>query len=104
VKEQIAACKWAEGLLANKAARRTYAKEQFRTADADNSNALDVAEVMALVKKVAASMKLQLPAEDRLNALMNLCDKNQDGELQESEFQGFFKATLESAVKQEKGT
>jgi len=98
-KDQLAACKWAEGLMEEKAARRTYAKEQFNSADKDNSNTLDVAEVIALVTKISDSMKLRLPAVDKLKALIDLCDKNQDGSLQLSEFQVFFKATLESAIK-----
>ena len=44
-------------------------------------------------------MHLKLPAQEKITTLYGMCDKSRDGELQESEFQTFFKAALESSVK-----
>jgi len=98
-KEQVAAVQWATMMVANKAERRKYAVGEFRAADKDSSGTLDTKEVHALLTKIAATMKLGLPKKDRLDTLYNMCDKNGAGQLQESEFQAFFKASLESAIK-----
>lgn len=98
-KEQIAAVQWATKLMENKAERRKYAIEQFRAVDKDSSGTLDTEEVVALITNISKTMNLSLPAKDKLDLLYGMCDKNNDGSLQEAEFQSFFKATLESAIK-----
>lgn len=50
-----------------------------------------VLQVVTLVTKMCADFHLKLPKKEKIETLVKLCDKNGDGVLQESEFNGFFK-------------
>jgi len=96
---QLTGLKWAEGMIADKAARREYASSEFRADDADKSGALDREEVTKCMTRICKKFGLALPRHEKVIELLDLCDKNGDGELQESEFQGFFNAVIVSAAK-----
>jgi len=96
---QLSGLRWAEGLIADKAARREFASFEFRADDADKSGALDREEVVVCITRICKKFGLALPREEKIFELLDLCDKNNDGDLQESEFQGFFNAVIVSAAK-----
>ena len=96
---QLSGLHWAEGLIADKAARRAFASAEFRADDADKGGSLDRAEVVVCITRICKKFGLALPREEKIFELLDLCDKNNDGDLQESEFQGFFNAVIVSAAK-----
>lgn len=98
MQKMAAGAKWAKHLLDTPADFHKTCEENFEEADKDGSGALDKAETIAMIKKICEVMHIALPKEERVLMLYNKCDMNGDGELQEREFEGFFKAVLKSAV------
>ena len=94
-----AALVWAKGLLADKEALVAVAKTAFAELDIDGSTFIDTNEAHVLVMKIAHDFHLQMPPDAKIKKLLFLCDKDKSGALQAREFQSFFKAVLDSAVK-----
>ena len=97
--QRAAAAAWAQGLLDDKDARIAYATKVFVEADVDGSASLEPAEALALVRKIARNVHLDMPSDENVQKLLKICDKSRDGALQMNEFQAFFKSMLESALK-----
>jgi len=97
--QRAAAAAWAQGLLDDKDARIAYATKVFVEADVDGSASLEPAEALALVRKIARNVHLDMPSDENVQKLLKICDKSRDGALQINEFQAFFKSMLESALK-----
>ena len=97
--QRAAAAAWAQGLLDDKDARIAYATKVFVEADVDGSASLEPAEALALVRKIARNVHLDMPSDENVQKLLKICDKSRDGALQINEFQAFFKSVLESALK-----
>ena len=72
---QLSGLRWAEGLIADKAARREFASFEFRADDADKSGALDREEVVVCITRICKKFGLALPREEKIVELLNLCDK-----------------------------
>ena len=97
--QRAAAAAWAQGLLDDKDSRIAYATKLFVEADVDGSASLEPAEALALVRKIARNVHLDMPSDENVQKLLKICDKSRDGALQINEFQAFFKSMLESALK-----
>ena len=82
---------WAEGLLKDKSARQSFAKKEFSATDTDGSGSIDTDEAVAIVERIAKQMNVRLPPAERVQELLEKCDKSGDGELQLNEFNSFFK-------------
>ena len=102
--QPAAALAWARGLLDDKDARLAFAGQVFGHADADGSGSVEGAAAIALMQKIARAADLKLPSIDQMQELLESCEQSGDGSLQLREFQTFFKAVLETAVKPSKGT
>ena len=72
---QLSGLRWAEGLIADKAARRAFASAEFRADDADNGGSLDRAEVVVCITRICKKFGLALPREEKIFELLDLCDK-----------------------------
>ena len=72
---QLTGLKWAEGMIADKAARREYASSEFRADDADKSGALDREEVTKCMTRICKKFGLALPRHEKVIELLDLCDK-----------------------------
>jgi len=97
--QRAAALVWAKSLLDDKEALAAVAKTAFAELDVDGSTCIDTNEAHVLVMKIARDFHLQMPPDAKIKKLLFLCDKNKSGALQVREFQSFFKAVLDSAVK-----
>ena len=97
--QRAAALVWAKSLLDDKEALAAVAKTAFAELDVDGSSCIDTNEAHVLVMKIARDFHLQMPPDAKIKKLLFLCDKNKSGALQVREFQSFFKAVLDSAVK-----
>jgi hypothetical protein len=97
--QRAAALVWAKSLLDDKEALAAVAKTAFAELDVDGSTCIDTNEAHELVMKIARDFHLQMPPDAKIKKLLFLCDKNKSGALQVREFQSFFKAVLDSAVK-----
>ena len=72
---QLTGAQWAEGMIADKAARRAFASAEFRADDKDNSGALDRGEVITCIKNICKRFELKLPRDEKIGQLLDLCDK-----------------------------
>ena len=97
--QRAAALVWAKSLLDDKEALAAVAKTAFAELDVDGSTCIDTNEAHVLVMKIARDFHLQMPPDAKIKKLLFLCDKDKSGALQVREFQSFFKAVLDSAVK-----
>ncbi|CAE8598537.1 unnamed protein product [Polarella glacialis] len=89
---------WANNLMHNDAARHELCAKEFVAADKDNSGSLDVQEVMALITKICTSMDLRVPPEAKVQELIKVCDKSNDGALQKNEFASVFRVVIQSCL------
>lgn len=99
MQKMAAGAKWAKHLLDTPSQFHKVCEENFEEADADGSGTLDKAETMEMIKKMCSIMHIALPKDEKVLKLYSMCDTNNDGILQEREFEGFFKAVLMQAVK-----
>ena len=72
---QLSGLQWAESLLADKAARRAFASNEFRHDDSDNSGTLNRGEVIGCIKDICSRFELALPRDEKVGQLLDLCDK-----------------------------
>mmetsp|Transcript_47767 Transcript_47767/g.159222 ORF Transcript_47767/g.159222 Transcript_47767/m.159222 type:complete len:192 (+) Transcript_47767:697-1272(+) len=96
---QLSGVEWARRLLADKDKRKRVCVEEFSIVDVNQNGTLDQQEVFLMVARICGRSGLELPQTERCAELFALCDKNSDGALEVKEFQTYFRAVLESAVK-----
>ena len=92
---------WARSLLDDKSARRIACVTTFKEADTDGDGSLDEHEARHCLESVCKKMGLDpwcLP--EKLEELIALTDKDDNGRMEFSEFTSFFRIVLASCIRQ----
>lgn len=89
-------------LLSSPAMFSHLCKEEFRKFDANQNGVLEWSELTALASALCATVGLERPREGTLRTFFEAVDSDQDGVLNEAEFQLFFERFLRYAFLGEK--